>query len=154
MKSNVLFINESYYRKYFATKKTLDDDQIVSLIRMTQVTAVVDLLSTKLYEYIHDKLANKEDFSESEARMFDDLQLFIGLHVSMKYDLQSPERGASEAWNKSTMATEGEIKIVSARITRIINADDTMREIAQTSEETVYDTAPMDYQGGGFYFED
>ena len=154
MKNNVLFINEDYYRKYFATKRTLDDDQIVSLIRMTQVTAVVDLLSTSLYEHIHTKLDEGTTLTEPESRMFEDLQLFIGLKVSIKYDLQSPERGSDESWDKSTASTEGELKIVSARITRIINADEAMSTIAENSTEVVYDSSPINNQGGGFYFED
>ena len=154
MRDKVLFINEDYFRKYFATRKTLDDEQIVSTIRRVQVTSVVDLLSTKLYEYIHDKLDNQEAFNEVEARLFDDLQLFMGLETSIKYDLQSPERGANEGWDRSVSSTEGEVKIVSARINRIINSDTELSSIANQSTEVAYDADPIANQGGGFYFID
>lgn len=154
MEANTLFINEDYVKKYSSHNSTLDTNKIVALIRRVQMTFLPDLISSELYLYLHNKVdTDPNSLTAGEKSLFQQIMLFMAIKVNVLYSLESPDRGSNEGWDRSINSLNHEIKIVESRIIRLINANEILLAIANTSTQNEFISNELGNGLGGFYFE-
>ena len=148
MKDDILFINEAFYKRYTPVTRSIDDAQLTSLARSTQVTRVIDLLSDKLYDHFYDALDNNTAFTPDEADLFVQVQLFIVHVVSERFLTESPLNAGNEAVDRAIKSIHSSTIQLDSKINKMINASEELSAIATSSTIVEYDGTEMGNQGG------
>lgn len=148
--AEVLFINEEFYKKMIPSVRAINDDQIISSIRLVQKTNLVELVSEPVYDYIQTIFSTNSDFTANEARLFAHIQSWLAVTCAHELTMSSPTRDDVTRDEASKVYLDKSTKLA-GMIVRDINNTPNLLALAQgTGVETWSDSE--DDSNSAFFF--
>lgn len=146
----VLFINEEYYKKVVPHTRGVDNNQLLSAIRLIQTTDLRSVLTDPVYDLIETKLNDAVAFTAGEEALYKEMQMYLALKAAEQLHYIQPTRD-DEQRDLAGVAYRNKATLIEARLVRVIKNDDALLTLANTSA-VEFDDVEMSNQGG-FYFD-
>ncbi len=146
--AEVLFINEDYYKKVVPHVRGIDDNQIISTVRLVQKTDLISLITQPVYDRLVSGLI-EDDLVTAEEALLVNCQMYIALKSAEQLTYIQPTRDDTQR-DVANVAYKNKATLIEARIIRDIKNDADLSTLAGTSDvDFVDDEMP---QSGGFFY--
>jgi len=146
--AEVLFINEDYYKKVIPHVRGIDDNQLISTIRLVQKTDLVSLITQPVYDRLVAGVV-ADDLVSAEEALLVNCQMFISLKAAEQLTYIQPTRDDNQR-DVANVAFKNKATLIEARIIRDIKNDSDLSTLAGTSDVDFIDDE-MPSSGGFFY---
>lgn len=156
----ITLIDDADFRKYFPLPVNVDTNRLSSIIRMTQMANVRDLLGDSLYQYAlnyaakncHCDWADSEHLVPEGAVGYDpimdiamELKMLHAMHTAVGIISVYYGNGIESSGDMSIDYITGNIKMLEGNIIKLIQANAKLSEIASLSDINVFDSDAQSY---------
>lgn len=151
IKHNILFVNDAYFKKFLPDMSMVNSSKINAVIRRIQVTYLIDLLSSSIYNHLYDLVDTDTVMSDEEQELFESIQLFLAMKAEVIL-ASNDTKLYGDSTERKIASLQQELKVVTSRILTMVSNSAALSAIAENSTNDNFKGNQQGNESGGFYF--